>query len=340
MWGVSLTHPMLAFYFCGEFALHILSSVSLSPELVSILCGEFLLHIPCRLLLLLSFLIFLSRSFSYTSCTGFIFLWGVSLTHPMLASFFVVFLFFGLNLGSFSYTSRAGFIFMRGVSLTNPVLALFLSGEFLLHIPCLLFISVGSLSYTSLVGFSSSLSLLSWLHFYAGISLTHHVLAFYIYFLSIFFIWGVSLTHPALALFFCGEFLLHIPSWLYFSMGSFSYTSHDGFFLFLFSFFFNLGSFSYTSRADFIFIWGVSLTHPMLTLFLSGRFLLHVPCWHYIYVRSFSHTSHTGFFFFSFYPGSFSYTSRAGFTFLWGVSLTHPVLASFLSGEFLLHIPC
>ena len=26
--------------------------------------------------------------------------------------------------------------------------------------------------------------------------------------------------------------------------------------------------------------------------------------------------------------------------FIWGVSLTHPVLASFLSVEFLLHIPC
>ena len=37
--------------------------------------------------------------------------------------------------------------------------------------------------------------------------------------------------------------------------------------------------------------------------------------------------------------GSFSYTSRAGFIFIWGVSLTHAVLASFLSGEFLLHIP-
>ena len=187
----------------------------------------------------------------------------------MLASFFVVFLFFGLNLGSFSYTSRAGFIFMRGVSLTNPVLALFLSGEFLLHIPCLLFISVGSLSYTSLVGFSSSLSLLSWLHFYAGISLTHHVLAFYIYFLSIFFIWGVSLTHPALALFFCGEFLLHIPC--------------------LFDF--SVGSFSYTSRAGFIFMRGVSLERPVLALFLSGESLLHILCLLFISVGSLFYSS-------------------------------------------------
>ena len=38
----------------------------------------------------------------------------------------------------------------------------------------------------------------------------------------------------------------------------------------------------------------------------------------------------------------FLYTSHAGLIFTWGVSLTYPVLASFLfsSGEFLLHIPC
>ena len=41
-----------------------------------------------------------------------------------------------------------------------------------------------------------------------------------------------------------------------------------------------------------------------------------------------------------FYVGSFSYTSRAGFIFMRRVSLTHPVLASFLCGDFLLHIPC
>ena len=41
-----------------------------------------------------------------------------------------------------------------------------------------------------------------------------------------------------------------------------------------------------------------------------------------------------------FYLGSFSYISRAGFIFMWRVSLTHPSLASFLWGEFLLRIPC
>ena len=101
-------------------------------------------------------------------------------------------------------------------------------------------------------------------------------------------------------------------------------------------FFFYVGSFSYTSRAGFIFMWGVSLTHPVLDLLFCGEFLLHIPC-----------SLH-------FNLGSFSYTSHAGFTFLWGVSLTHPVLASFfyrrsfsypmqvlfLSGEFLLNIPC
>ena len=40
----------------------------------------------------------------------------------------------------------------------------------------------------------------------------------------------------------------------------------------------------------------------------------------------------------SFYAGSFSYTSRVDF-FMWGVCVTHPVLASCLCGEFLLHLP-
>ena len=173
---------------------------------------------------------------------------------------------------------------------------------------------------------------------------------------------GLSLTHPMPISFLSGEFLLHIPCWLHYYFRSFSYTSPaEVIFIVgvsltrpvlallllwgvsltnpMLASFYTPGSFSCTSSAGLIF-GEFCLTHPMLTLFLSGRFLLHVPCWHYIYVRSFSHTSHTGFFFFSFYPGSFSYTSRAGFTFLWGVSLTHPVLASFLSGEFLLHIPC
>ena len=117
---------------------------------------------------------------------------------------------------------------------------------------------------------------------------------------------GVSLTHPVLAFFF---------------------------------FFFSAGSFSYTSHACLIFLWGVSLTHPMLVLLLllllfllfkSGEFLLHIPCWLHIYEGNFSYTSRAGFlFFFSFYLGNFSYTFHACLSFLWGFSLTQPMLAFF-----------
>ena len=153
------------------------------------------------------------------------------------------------------------------------------------------------------------------------------------------------------------------------NLGSFSYTSHAGYFFI----FFNLGSFSYTSYAGFVFMWGVSLTHPVLAsssffLFYLGRFsweiLLRTPCWLYFCLGSFSYTScagfisyasHAGFIFYVgsfsytscavffslfFYLGSFSYTSRVGFISVWGLSLTRPGLASFLSGEFLLHITC
>ena len=142
MWGVSLTHPVLA----------------------SFLCGEFLLHIPCWLNVYVG-------SFSYTSHADFVFMSGVSLTHPVLPSFLCgeffytpififIFIFyrgeFLLHIpcwlhsyvGSFSYTSHADF-FMLGVSLTHPVLASFLYGEFLLHIPCWLHFYLGSFSYTS-----------------------------------------------------------------------------------------------------------------------------------------------------------------------------------------------
>ena len=136
---------------------------------------------------------------------------------------------------------------------------------------------VGSFSYTSRAAFI----------FMLGVSLTHSVLVSPL-------ISCVSLTHPMLALFLSGKFFLHIPCWLYFSVGGFSDTCHDGSFS-------NPGSFSYTSRAVFIFICRISLKHPVL---------LH------------------------FYLGSFSYTSHADFVFMWGVSLTQPVLASFLSGSF------
>ena len=200
---------------------------------------EFLLHTPCCLFFSFSFFLFSFfnlGSFSYTSLVGFIFIWGVSLTHPIL-SFYV---------GSFSYTSRAAFIFMQGVfsytcwfyfyarrfSYTSRAGLVFLSGEFLLHISCWLFL-----------------------------------LIFIFYFIE-----GVFLTHPVLDSFLSGEFLLYILYWHHFCLGSFSYTSRAGFC-------FYLGSFCYTSRAGFIFIWDVSLTHPLLASFLSGKFLLHILCW-------------------------------------------------------------
>ena len=143
------------------------------------------------------------------------------------------------------------------------MLASFLSGEFLLHIPCWLLYYVPSFSYTSRGDF--------------------------------FFICGVSLTHPVLASFLGREFLLHSQCWLL-CVGSFSYTSSTGFFMwgvslthsvlasFVGSFthsvlasvcgefflhilcwFLYMGSFSYKSCAGF-FMWGVSLTCPMLAI--------------------------------------------------------------------------
>ena len=180
---------------------------------------------------------------------------------------------------SFSYTSRAGFIFIGGVSLTHPVLAsflswefplhipcwlrflfifyLFLSGEFLLHIPCWIYIPCFFFFFFFLFFFFFS--------FICGVSLTHPVLVS-------FFIGGVSLTHPMLGSFLSGVFLLHIPCWLLFCLGSFSYTPRA------------LRSLSYTSIADFIFMLVVYPTHPVLPSFLSGEILLHIPCWIFLSV--------------------------------------------------------
>ena len=153
---------------------------------------------------------------------------------------------------SFSYTSPAVLICIEEVSITHPMLASFLSGEFLLHIPC-------------------------WL----------------------FFLWG---------------FLLDIPCWLHFYLGSFSYTTRAGFNF--------MRAVSSTHTMLTVFIGWVSLTHPLLSWFVSKKFLLHNRCW------------------LPFYLESFSYTSHAGVNLIWGVCLTHPTLASFLCRELLLHIPC
>ena len=138
IWGVSLTHPVLA----------------------STLSGGFLLYIPCRFQFYLG-------SFSYTSHACLIFLWGVYLTHHMPASIlsgefllhipcylFFVLSFFSFYLRSFSYTSHTCLLLLWGVSLTLTMLAFILSGEFLLHIPCWLQFYLGSFSYTSRAGFS------------------------------------------------------------------------------------------------------------------------------------------------------------------------------------------
>ena len=171
-----------------------------------------------------------------------------------------------------------------------------------------------------------------WLHFYLGsFSYTSHT--------CFNFLWGISYTSHVgfffLFFLYSGEFFLHIPCWLHFYAGSFA------------------NSF----RTGFISIWGVSLTHPTLALiscgkflthpmlaflhFYCGEFFLHILCWLH------------------FYAGSFADSSRTGFISIWGVSLTHPMLALFFvggggggmgavgwgrggsyTGEFLLHIPC
>ena len=188
--------------------------------------------------------------------------------------------------------------------------------EILLHIPCWLHFQLGGFSYTSRTGFI----------FIWGLSLIHPMLALFSVgsfsytsppppppFFSSFFSRGVSLTHPLLASFFRGVSLTH-PMLASFLITGFSLT-HPMLALF--------------------FIRGVSLTHPMLALFLFGEFLLHIPCW--LYFLSGEFLLHIPCWLY-FYLGSFSYTSHSGFIFLWIVSLTHPMLASFLYGEFLLNI--
>ena len=327
-------------------------------------CGEFLLHIHCCVR-------FYVGSFSYTSRVGFkfflsgefhlhnpcwfLFLLGEFLLHtPCWVQFYQ---------GSFSDTSRAGFTFIWGVSLTHPVLAsfyfIYIYGEFLLHIPCWIYFSVGSFSYTSIAVFV----------FMWGVSLTHPELA---WFFSCFLLGSFSCKSCSVFFFFffffflLGDFLLHIPCWVHFYRGCFSYTYLQTRGCLLAFFFLNLESLSYTSIADFVFMWGISLTRPVLPSFLSGRDSLTHPVLASFFNFSFfiwgiaiAHPVLVSFFYFllgefllhiscwvHFYRGSFSYTSRSGFIFIWEVSLTHLVLASFLffclflSGEFLLHIPC
>ena len=232
MWWVSLTHPVLP----------------------SALSGKFLLHIPCCLRFYLG-------SLSYTSRAVFVLFEDIILHISCWFCFYV---------GCLSYTSRATFIFI---------------GEFLLHIPCCTDFYARSFSYTSHVAFVSSLSGEFLLHIpYWFLLLSFFFPSFlYIFYRGKFpyisragfiFIWGVSLNRLMLASFLSWEFLLHIPCWLYFTVGGFSYTSHAGFTLLL----------------------GGSLTHPMLAFFFfffffffqSAEFLLQIRCWLQSYLGRFS----------------------------------------------------
>ena len=99
-----------------------------------------------------------------------------------------------------------------------------------------------------------------------------------------------------------------------------------------------------------VFMWGVSLTHPVLPSLLCGEFFLHIRCCLGFYAGNFSYTSQAGFLFFFFFfffldlgsfsyrsRGSFSYTCCAGLMFSRGGFVTHPNRPSFICGEFLLH---
>ena len=107
---------------------------------------------------------------------------------------------------------------MQGVSLTHPVLASFLSREFLLHIPCCLHFMFIRMEFLRLAHhmlasflcgqFPSHIS--SWLRFLSGEFLLH------IPCLASFSVWGVSVSYrsPAWLYLVSGEFLLLFPCWL------------------------------------------------------------------------------------------------------------------------------
>ena len=239
------------------------------PVLVSFLCGEFFLHFPCYPNFSLKsfyftscvgfFLFFNLGSFSYTSCASFVFIGGVPLTHPVLASFLFV------------YTSRTGFIFIRGVCFTHPrLVSFFLSGEFLLHISCCYHFYAWSLSYTTRGGFISlkkkkALGSFSYTSragfiFIREVPLTSRA--------GFIFMWAVSLIHPVLASFFfyfflSGEFLLSRAGLRFMGWGGGGgggvSLKHPVLAPSL------CWALSYTSRAGLIFMRGVSLTIPVLS---------------------------------------------------------------------------
>ena len=127
------------------------------------------------------------------------------------------------------------------------------------------------------------------------------------------FMWDVSLTHSILALVFLWGVSLSLTNPMrlgsqFFNLGSFSYTSRAGL---IFSA--DILSVTHPTDAAFIFIGGV-LHIPRWLHFLCGEFLLHIPCWVFSVFGNL---------------GSSSNTSHTGFIFLWEVSLTHSILASF-----------
>ena len=106
------------------------------------------------------------------------------------------------------------FFWGGGVSLTHPVLASFLAGAYLLHIPCCLDFFAGSFSYTSRAGFFFFLTGEFLLHIPCCFVFVLFLFLFFFlgfFFFFLLFIGEVSLTHPVLASFLSGVFLLHIP---------------------------------------------------------------------------------------------------------------------------------
>ena len=140
------------------------------------------------------------------------------------------------------------------------MLASFFCGEFLLHIRCLLYFSVGSFSYTFHAGFKKII----W-----AVSVTHPVLA-----LSLS---GEFLLHIHACFVFCGEFFLHIPYWLF---CDFFLMWNPRLALFL------SGKFLLHIPCWLHFIWGVYLTRPMLVSFLIwGICLTHLV--HFLFFLNF-----------------------------------------------------
>ena len=148
----------------------------------------------------------------------------------------------------------------------------------------------------------------------------------------------VSLTHPMQALILSADFLLHMPCWFHFYPGNFSYTSRAGFIF--------MRGVSSTHPMPTVFLCGElrSLTHPMLPSFLCGEFLLHIPCC-LDFLEGVSLTPPCClfffFFFFFFKSGEFLLHIMCCLDFYArSFSLTHPMLESIWPREFLLHIPC